>query len=105
MRTLLIRVPRDFYAIIRATITMMSVLGGRRVVLVILKVNGSARTSKRNAIQYTERFYRDRLMMISKLEEKQKQQQSKGVSKDVQKKANRLCQRLQETIATIHDIE
>lgn len=102
MRTLMIRAPRDFFAIVRSTITMMTVLGGRRVVLVILRVNGSARTAKRSAIEYTERFYRDRLMMISK-QVQQKKNSDRG--RDEQKKVNRLCQRLEETIATLHDIE
>jgi D-alanyl-D-alanine carboxypeptidase len=102
MRTLMIRVPRDFYAIMRSTMTMTTVLGGRRVILVVLKVNGGARTAKRTAIQYTERFYRDRIQIISK--HGQRKQQSKG-DKDEQRKVDRLCQRLEETIATIHDIE
>lgn len=64
---LLIRVPRKDYPQIRATLTVWTHCGGRRIVASVLGVHGSARTAKRGTLLYLQKWFQ-------KQQQQQKQQ-------------------------------
>ena len=70
-RLVLLRVPRDHCGKVRASLTLLTQLGGpgsirRPVVLSVLSVNGSARTAKLSIMAYVKKVYRSKLQQLRK---------------------------------------
>ena len=61
---MLIRIPREDLARIRSTLTLMTKIIRRRVVISIVTINGSVRTAKRSAIQEIRKRYRHHFLQL-----------------------------------------
>jgi len=104
-RLVMVRTPREYCGLVRATITLLTSLSSnnsnQRVVLHVLSVNGSARTAKVTAIREVRRFYRDRLL----------QQANKKTSGDPtmtslkDKDTAKLCRSMEEGLQQISSID
>ena len=101
VRMALIRVPREYCQIIRASITLLNEIQNKRVAVATVSVNGSARTAKMNAIKQIQSCYRKRLMRLVDPHDNTDGRISNTTRKDM----DRLCQSMEETLDIITNID
>jgi hypothetical protein len=97
----LIRVPREYCQIIRASITLLNEIQNKRVAISTLSVNGSARTAKMNAIKQVQNDYRKRIKSLADPNDDTIGQITNNTRKDI----DRLCQSMEETLDVITNID
>jgi len=93
-RLAMIRVPRQFHTKIRASITFMTAIGGKRLVASVISVNGSARTAKLATIRHIRSIYRERILL----------QQQMGNGHESMKLMEESCKQLNDLLAVVSDI-
>ena len=97
----LIRVPREFCQLVRASITLFNEIQNTRVAVTTVSVNGSARTAKINAIKQIQYSYRKLLRPLLG-----RHDIADGrISNRARKEIDRLCQTMEESLTTITNID
>lgn len=100
-RLVLIRIPRDAFPRVRSTLTLITSIIRRRVVVNIIGVNGSVRTAKRSAIEHVRGIYRKYFQQQTISGEiMSKKGAGKLASKTVKE-----CASLEQTLSALHSIE
>jgi len=95
-RMVLIRIRRDSYPRVRATITLMTSIIRRRVVMSIVGVHGSVRTAKRATIEEVQRLYRQHFRQTIDV---------KQGNVAIAKRTRTECAVMEQTLAELHGIE
>lgn len=91
----MIRVPREFNALIRAAITLITTIQRKRVIATVISVNGSARTAKLTAMRELRQSLRRDLQ----------RQSADGEEQLDQKHLDGVVRELEERLDTIRNID
>jgi hypothetical protein len=95
----MVRVPREFYGLVRSAVSFVTMLQNKRVVLSCLSVNGSARTAKVAAMKQIRRNYRERILLS------RRDANATNTKHPSFKDAERICRKMEETLSTIQSID
>ena len=95
-RLALIRVPREFCSIVRASVTLLTAVQNQRVSVTVLSVSGSARTAKVDAIRLLRRYYREKMLRLIN---------DKGESILNRRETGQICRSMQDALETIVSID
>lgn len=101
VRIVLIRVPREYCHLIRASLTMLSDIQNERVAFSTISLNGSARTAKISAIKQIQNCYRKK---ISSLIDRCDNTDGR-IPNSARKHIDRLCQSMEEALEVITNID
>ena len=98
---LLIRVPREYCHLLRASLTMLSDIQNKCVALSVVSINGSARTAKISAIKQIQNCYRKKIScLIDRCDNTDGR-----IPSTTRKHIDRLCQSMEEALEVITNID
>ena len=101
IRMALIRVPREYCQVIRASMTMLNEIQNKRVAISTISVNGSARTAKLSAIKQIQYCYRKKLSVLV-----ERYDSIDGhIPNSTRKYIDRVCQSMEDTLEVVTNID
>jgi Rpp14/Pop5 family len=93
---MLLRVPRDVVATVRASLAFVTAIRARRVALHTVSVHGSARTAKLATVRRIRSYYRDQVLQMRH----RWPQGQAGLSR-----VGQLCSMMEEQLNTLQNID